>query len=491
MATYTGGMPTVVLTDAAKMAMMQQPPDDPDPGPDQDAIDAEAMRLAGAIGLNKKGTEGLPVTAGLPSNAELSSGKITTGTKDRDFKAYGESVATISGWDPNATTRTVRTVKDTVVLYSNIDDPTDVSYSDYFDTDGTNEDGRDLNNDGTADEIVLTTSGDDAGLLTFTEAGFTVDKAKAAHFMLRGFTPNPSSGNSVELGPDDSSTTAKENERLGSFYGIEGKYTCVTGGCILRVTSKGALVVTGAVTFMPDDITLTGDDATKIAGVIPDKDYLVFGYWLEATTKDSKETYKFSPYATGELAYGATDNSVSATDVLGKATYEGPATGKYLQKTLTVDGGTVTGGSPFKTGQFKATAMLTANFGGNDVALSNQYTISGTISDFMDGDTSINENWTLMLKKSLIDTATGAWELAAEGSAATDTTESQGMTSGNTMHDGTWAAAFYGLTAGDNPETPAVEADFTFKPGSVAGTFNGHFQDGHVAGAFGASKQDD
>lgn len=448
-------------------------PVDP-PGPSQAEIDARAMKLGAAIGLDEDG-DPVSVTAGLPTGVTPDMGKIATGMMDNDFKVSSMAVASIDGWDSDATTRTMtaRTTEsvDTIVLYSNVDDPTDEYYDTYFGSGGA---GTDLGGDSTA-EIASAPTAD--GALAFNSGGFTASKTNAGKFMFDGFNADPNT--SFELAAtNDPETAGNDTERTGSFFGIPGKYACP--GCLVRVNAVGALVVSGGdMIFTPDEYTAgtTGDAATLVEGVISDPDFLVFGYWLEGATKDGKETYKFSPYAMGELGYGDSGNTVTGT-VQGKAVYEGPATGMYLQKTLTTDGGIVTGGSPFSTGQFTAMATLTAYFGGADVATNDQNTISGTISDFMDGDTSINDGWELKLNKSLIDTSTGAWALTA---VSATTPDSQRTTSGNGMHAGAWTATFHGSTETDETNSPS--------PGSVAGTFNGHFQDGHVAGSFGAIKQ--
>lgn len=471
---------------------MEPDPDtepEPDPGPDQATIDAEAMKLGAAIGLDEDG-DPVTVTPGLPSGVTPSNGKIETGMDDGDFKSYSGDVAVISGWDSDATMRTDAgsrtTTVDKVVLYSNIDDPTDAAYSAYFGTGGA---GLDLDGDDTDDLSLI--AADDASNpsgIDFTDAGFSVSKAKAGHLVFSGFDAAPGTVRTIADNP--ATDNADEREVVGSFFGIGGEYTCGSDECRVRVTDEGGLVITGSLTFNPDrrivvDVDGTDDDPTLVEGVIPDTDYLVFGYWLEATTRNGEETYQFSPYSMGVLGYGDTGNTVTGT-VQGMAKYEGPATGRYLKKTLTTEGGAVTGGSPFSTGQFTATASLTAYFGGTGVATRDTNTISGTVSGFMDGDTSINDGWTLKLNKSLIDSS-GAWGLAAEGTAATQTEDSQGTTSGNDRHGGEWSATFHGSTM---VPTTGDDTNNSMQPGSIAGTFNGHFQGGHVAGAFGA-KQDE
>ena len=67
--------------------------------------------------------------------------------------------------------------------------------------------------------------------------------------------------------------------------------------------------------------------------------------------------------------------------IKGTATYEGPAAGRYVMKTLTSDGNVDT----IMDGQFTAMSTLTADFGGPDIATNNQFMLRGTVHDFMDG----------------------------------------------------------------------------------------------------------
>ena len=463
-------------------------PDPESTGPTQAEIDEEAMKLGAAIGLDKDG-EAIDVPARLPSGVTPSNGKIATGMNAGDFMAHDGDVAGITGWDSDATMRTDAgtrtTTVDTIVLYSNIDDPTDAAYSTYFGADGG---GTDLDGDGTADlSLIGADNASNPSGIDFTDDGFSVSKQNAGHLVFSGLDATP--GRVLTIKDIPATDNADEREVVGTFFGIGGEYTCASEECRVRVTDEGGLAIVGSLTFNPDrrivvDVEGTEDDPTLVEGVIPDADYLVFGYWLEATTRNGQETYQLSPYSTGSLGYGDTGNAVTGT-VQGMAEYEGPATGRYLKKTLTTEGGAVTGGPPFSTGQFTATANLKAYFGGTGVAARDANTISGTVSGFMDGDTSINDGWTLKLNKSLISTS-AAWDLADTGNADTQTLTSQGTTSGNDRHGGAWSATFHGSTM---VPTSGDDTTNSMQPGSIAGTFNGHFQDGHVAGAFGATKE--
>ena len=88
--------------------------------------------------------------------------------------------------------------------------------------------------------------------------------------------------------------------------------------------------------------------------------------------------------------------------------------------------------------------------------------MTGTIDSFRDGyGAIIDEAWSAELMKADI-----------ENDAFT----------GDTTGGGSYTGLFYGDSAVD--EVPAV----TPAPSSLAGTFDAHFANGHVGGAFGAYK---
>ena len=179
--------------------------------------------------------------------------------------------------------------------------------------------------------------------------------------------------------------------------------------------------------------TASGDAAT---------DYLDFGYWfLDYADPEANHIGYFThTFARGSVPSG----DVSA--VTGTASYDGAATGLYVK---------TAGSTAIASGQFTATAELTADFGAS--------TISGTVSDFRDADGgAIDDAWTVSLDSADIDPATGR-------------TAMRGTTTGM----GAWRAAFYGSTGANSDEMP----------GAVAGTFDAHLSNGHVGGALAAHKR--
>ena len=433
------------------------PVDPTPPGLSQTEIDEEAMLVAGALGDNAN------VRTTTPTDATDMMGVVTTGMTPTSFMEDEDAspIALGGNWVSNAYTQTNQAGNVTLegVLYNNVEDPAPASYAAYFGTDG----------DGLALSYVssVAVGETDNGQVTFTASnttGFSVGD-NSDQFMFSGFSADP--GTNFDLpGVNDPTTPGVDNERVGSFFGIEGKFTCsgtADAGCNARVSNSGVLTLLGDWLFTPDGFVAGGpatDTAaatgTMVQGVVPDSDYMVFGYWLEKTTaRDGTVSYKVNLYENGPQSHGAVGH------LEGTAKYAGPATGLYMKKTVDPNGMPI---SPFSSGQFSANAMLTANFG-VQVSGSEADVVSGTISGFVDANGDPIADWTLMLGQS---------GDATDGEFSGTTTGYKGGTPGN------WAGTFYG-------ESDASDA--TAHPGSAAGTFNGHFTNGHVAGAFGTTLQ--
>jgi hypothetical protein len=231
----------------------------------------------------------------------------------------------------------------------------------------------------------------------------------------------------------------------GSFNGIAGKFTCGSAGagdCTATANKKGVLAtLVGEWTFKPD-----GDAKDiKVADASYDADYLSFGYWISENT-----TASGSRFEVGTMYDGSQPFLNSSILVLrGNATYVGEAAGAYARK----------GENP-AAGEFTGHASLTASFAAGDP------TISGSISRMVDGGTEIDPTWTVELQKATVE-ATG----------------DQATFDGATPRGGNWRGGFFGTPAeatGDAAER---------YPLGAAGDFTGHFENGHVIGAFGATRR--
>ena len=131
------------------------------------------------------------------------------------------------------------------------------------------------------------------------------------------------------------------------------------------------------------------------------------------------------------------------------------------------------------TGTFTASATLTATFGGDaNTDTDDKHRISGMVKDFMN-DAGRDLGWTVMLNKAT--TVSRGTDGAIAG-----TDNLAGTFSGNTTGDGTaqtgsWNGRFYGPGSDDSPAVVVL-------PSGVAGEFDANFNDGYVAGAFGATR---
>ena len=325
----------------------------------------------------------------------------------------------------------------------------------------------------------------------------------------------------------------------GSFEGARGVYRCGTGGpavsgeCVVTFDSDGNLLEFPATTpptsphpgALSDDWVFIPDTGASV--VLEDGDYLWFGYWLESVEAGGDTyAYTFQAFSGGSTRFvpdspigydstgGGTITGRSAVvyggrmaAVEGSADYDGNAGGMYMKKVLSSDGREVVSATH---GEFTATANLTANFGGAEVAASQQFTINGTVTDFMDGDTAIDENWSVMLGDAELGDASFKAPPPAAGVAGstpelrTHFSTFSGLTEGDaSANAGRWRGAFYGSSAPVDVHEVAGETDGIIgrgqtvdgviypleipQPTGVAGEFNAHFTNGHVHGAFGAA----
>ena len=253
--------------------------------------------------------------------------------------------------------------------------------------------------------------------------------------------------------PDTMDVTEMETEFEGSFHGIPGTYTCTGGDCTIMSAEDSAALTTlgGTWTFTPDNAM-----TAMVADVMLDTDYIDFGYWLVTTPGADGTTYAVGTYAEGALDYA------TIAGVQGTAEYDGDATGVYMLKTFNGAGDPI----PLEFGQFTAAVNLMAAFGGNNVAENEKFMITGNVDDFKDsaGDL-IDAKWDAILMMNA----------AEDGDIPADNIDPEGTFGGPTTGDGRYSGTFHGDST-----------DPTVAPGSATGIFDAHFDNGHVAGAFGA-----
>ena len=246
-------------------------------------------------------------------------------------------------------------------------------------------------------------------------------------------------------------------EVSGTYNGADGHYTCTgSTACTVTVNAKGMVTAVSSGWVFTPDRGATSDQ--------PDYDYLSYGFWLKRTTdSDGVLTYnEVETFANSSVA------ASGVADVTGTATYEGDAVGVYVHSVTGSDGDEVLATS----GHFMADAELTATFGQVPVSATDDTgtiadnllnTLTGTIDNFRLSGHDDGPGWSVALNGD-IDPAAGT---VASGTAKGGDGE------------GSFSATFHRPRGDDN----------TAKPGSVVGEFNAGFNNGSVAGAFGATKQ--
>ena len=251
---------------------------------------------------------------------------------------------------------------------------------------------------------------------------------------------------------------ATNDKFKGTYRGIAGTFECTGGSCTVSLDAKKKPVVgeNDALNFVPDSIGDTYD--------APDAAYAYFGWWLSKPEKeDAAHTVEVFSGAAGNVYPGA-----DVADLEGKATYKGPAAGKYATKTITA--GAL---SDAEAGHFTAAATLTANFDADSTPDTEDNdgvgNISGTVTDFeLSGEVNSGA-WKLTL---------GTAPLTANVvtfSGATDVDFGGGKETGA----GIWQGSFYNDT-----DTDATDD----APGTVAGTFSATTGGASLLGGFGATK---
>ena len=213
----------------------------------------------------------------------------------------------------------------------------------------------------------------------------------------------------------------------GTYHGADGVYRCSGGSdaeppastCISTRNSDGSLTLSLGWTFTPNPDAMVKET---------DGIYMYFGWWLRENLKAPELTGALSVQTFAGVKDGAGDRteSIGIEDLIGTATFEGAAVGKF-----TVYDPSTPGGDAIVGGHFTADATLEADFGtmaGDDAAGS----ISGTIDNFMFGDVAPEDAWSVALMSTgLLDVATvdalktrTAWQTRNCGTSPPPTTPS-------------------------------------------------------------------
>jgi len=351
---------------------------------------------------------------------------------DSPFKAVG-SEGTLGSFMSQTYEKKTRGLTDTVTLFSNMDDPKAVAYIQYY---GGDDASSLASQNRPAVDGALTSAA--TGVLNIDETDAVIQTYGSLFKSSEFPTANK---RTITYGDTTQDDVDSDRTLSGSFNGVEGTFEC-SGSCTAMANANGVLIdLEGTWTFTPK-----GDVKTlKVPDAQYDSDYLSFGYWISETTTASGSRFEI-----GTLYDGSQPVTATIATKTGTATYVGEAAGAYTRK----------GDNP-AVGEFTGHASLTANFG-DGTGLG---TISGTISQLVDGGEAIDPSWT-------VDLQTANLEQATPGTDAV-------TFDGETSRGGNWRGGFFGTTG-----TGATDY-----PRGVAGDFTGHFENGHVIGAFGATRR--
>ncbi len=382
------------------------------------------MAIEEGTPTNRVGTAAKAVPTGITATDVIvkrtPAGMVTVdvnGATD-DVYAGGETTAGSGNWNSVTMTKTnsdVAETTDTLVIYTDIDEPADVDIETVY----TDDSAANLLDAALA-------HGDD---MTDVRYG----KAQSDDFP---------SGPGVTL---TYGTGGLELTVLGTFDGVPGAFKCTDDPCMVSTDDKGKLKTSMDWRFTPASPL----DATV---KVPDANYAYFGWWLNKP-KENDDTHDVEVFAGGTNVVTAL-----AAGIVGNARYSGPAAGKYVTKTFTAGAQTDAG-----VGHFTANANLTAKFG-DDANAAADGTIGGSVTGFELDDGS-NPGWTVKLEDAPF-TGDGTFD------GTTEVNFGGGLTDGD-MAAGTWQGAFYGAGAevDDAPDAVAGTFDAVTENAAVIGGF--------------------
>ena len=340
-----------------------------------------------------------------------------------------------------------------VIVYTDIKAPTPTAFAKVT--------GQALN----TNDLDTTKDGDDEdGNLSNDFTALTIETANIGKASSDRFPSTPSTTRSDYKEDDSETEDVNEGAFAGKYNGAAGMFECASSNCSIATDEDGKLeTVVGTWHFTPSK----GETSP-----VPDSDYLHYGFWVDSSMdEDGDPVYMVQTFSGGSMAFDAGDLTTlsgyaTKAEGAGSAIYNGTAAGVYAQK-IAYDAGTgalVSG----HVGSFTANVTLTAEFGEqNSVAQTMHNTISGTISDFMDGE--IELGWEATLKSKAFG-VTGATS-GGDGTAA-----------------GSWTSSFFGSSATIDHDDDDTTNEVIRMPSGVAGEFVTHFGNGHAAGAYGATR---
>ena len=415
------------------------------------AIDAEAMGSTTAPFDSATASENYTVTVEHKDGAVAVKLAIPGAAMDDPEFMRADALPATEGWDgsmhalgPNDDGET-----EIVGVYTDIAAPKPTEFAMVHSLDVSTNTDNDTPQ--TTNEALSITGGQSGNSGMMASPGFSASGAGTLTFNAK-VDDNP--------GTTDVDESADAYEIMGTFAGAPGAIRCNgSSGSTCTVT----LDADGKVTDASTGWIFTPDAGATVD--VADADYLYYGFWVKKTEgEDGAITYNAVQTFAGAVGIDEFPRS-GMVFVRGTASYQGGAAGVYMKKAFTSDGELDTATS----GAFTADVNLMAYFGGDDVAVNKKYSVEGSVSNFALSGGEENA-WSVNLKADF-GQSDNAFSGTANGGGA----------------EAMWNGTFYG--AAENTPATDDDANTNLAPPSVAGEFNAHFSNGHVAGAFGAHRQ--
>ena len=405
-----------------------------------EAINAEAMGSDTAPFDSETVAENYTVTAEHTDGAVAVNIAIPGAAMDAPAFMRVDALPPMEGWNGGMNTLGPNDDGETEIVgvYTDITPPKPTAFATVYELDVSTDTGNDTPQ--ATNEALAINQGDLAVVGRVKSDSFTANGAAVLTYAM-----------------DDSSTPDVDEafEAEGFYADAPGTYKC-SGGANCTVT----LDANGKITAISNGWIFTPAAGATVD--VPDADYLYYGFWVKKTDKDGATTYNEVQTFAGAMGISEF-NRTHMLEVRGTANYVGGAAGVYMRKTFATDGKIVLATS----GTFTADVSLMANFGGDDVPANEHYSIEGSISNFALSGGEENA-WGVNLKAGFGKTD-NAFSGTANGGGA----------------EAVWNGIFYG-GGGNTPEPGDGTAKVS--PESVAGEFNAHFTNGHVAGGYGAHR---
>ena len=225
---------------------------------------------------------------------------------------------------------------------------------------------------------------------------------------------------------------------MGSFDGVPGTFECRQTARDCEATQRAGTDSSEPDRFISTEKwSFTADSKdTMVGSPRQDGDYLTLGFWL-MEPDDARGNYSYAPYYAGRDVFQV----LRIDGLTGKATYAGPAVGKYAVREFRSE-------EAYK-GIFTADASLAVDF-----KVTGPGTVEGSISNFVSADGHNLGDWQV----DLMETAINVTPAGPTDGEATLGVGVEGAANGRDFMNGDWDVQFFGNSTPTAPLTHPTDA---------------------------------